>query len=145
MFVVAAIVILIASFVIALFSLVREQKKLNEQFDHEKQKAPESPVEPQVSPKAVEPVVITPPIETVKVAEPITPIADKKIEPLPAQAEPKLEPFPWEVAEEENTTPSPVTEPGLDSSASENVLLHPKRPNSDLGASVSLKDLANKN
>lgn len=85
MFVVGAIVILIVSFVIAFFSLIRERRKLKKEFEG-------YPPEAQLK------------------AEPMSALQPKATAEPSFKQEPVSEPFPWEVSKSSSVAPPVVAE-----------------------------------
>lgn len=99
-FLILGIVVLVISFVLALISLIREQKSSQHEEQGEQAKQPENPVavKPQESPELTEGAVSRPS------AAPETPKTEKPqvVQPEPPQriSEPR-QPFPWEVKQPE--------------------------------------------
>ncbi len=143
MFILIAAVILIISFLIALVSLVREQKKLNKIASLETKKDEEQASAPLLEP-------IEQPSASPKVEGPEIKTEFNVVEP--PKPEPELVPFPWE--QPTNTNANETTEVlGPQSATKEppenTFILHPRRTNvgfksNDLNGSVTLKDLADK-
>lgn len=150
MFIIIAGVILIISFVIALISLIREQKKLNKiTSDEEHGVTAEKPTSGLVQPdnQAVPGATSAPTTEEPEIKTEFSVAA-------PPKQEAKQSPFPWEEQTQttatnavvENTLETPIVKP-----QDESFILHPKRASTglslksdDLRETVSLKDLADK-